>query len=234
MANTLFPVSDVWIGEANEHKMFPKAFAPFRYFKRVRKEGNGRFFGDWISWFPDKQKLTQFSTTPEEIVDPSIIGTGFTIEIENRLNAIEEQEYRRRVKALPLNELKRQRDLWRELAERSPLLSPNLMLQLVYAPTVILPEEIQERVLQTVLRSQPKGRPSLPEDEQNRLKRFAHGKFKAKLQELLRRDGCKRNETVPSEKVAKWVRQIKEEGYQTNENIIRARLSQMGYSMEKK
>jgi hypothetical protein len=67
-----------------------------------------------------------------------------------------------------------------------------------------------------------------------KLKRFGYGKFKEKLEQLLKRDGCRENKTVASTKIARWVREINAEGYQVKENTIRAKLSEMGYSSERR
>lgn len=67
----------------------------------------------------------------------------------------------------------------------------------------------------------------------NNLKKFHHGQLKKRLEQFLERDGCKQYETVPSTKIAKWAREIKSEGYQTNENTIRAKLSDMGFTTER-
>jgi hypothetical protein len=65
------------------------------------------------------------------------------------------------------------------------------------------------------------------------LKKFGYRELKEKLESLLKRDECNQNETVASTKIAKWVREITNDGYTTSENIIRAKLSDMGYTSER-
>ena len=69
--------------------------------------------------------------------------------------------------------------------------------------------------------------------DSNSLKKFQHGELKKELKSLIKRDECRKNETVSSKKIAKWVREITNEGYATSESIIRARLSDMGFTSEK-
>jgi hypothetical protein len=64
-------------------------------------------------------------------------------------------------------------------------------------------------------------------------KRFKHGELKKRLKSYLSRDECKENEKVESAKIAKWVREMTADGYYTSESIIRARLSDMGFTSEK-
>ena len=146
MTETLFPISDEWIKKAKERRLFDDTFAPFRYFTTVTKKENGDFVAPWISWFPERGILKRFHIEPEEIIDPLIVGDGFAPEIHNRLNAIEKEQYEKRIKSLSLAQLRKQRSLWRALDEKSPLMSPNGMVRLDYPPLLVLPEEIRERI----------------------------------------------------------------------------------------
>lgn len=148
--------ADNWIQRTKVANLLHNNFAPFRYCAVVTKQENGTFIATWWAWFPEGEELKQIRQIPEEITDSSITECGFGIEMERRLNAIEEARYRESVKSLSLPELKKQRDLWRNLSEKSPLMSPNLMVRLVYAPTVIIEEEIQERIVEVVTAEQSK------------------------------------------------------------------------------
>jgi hypothetical protein len=64
-------------------------------------------------------------------------------------------------------------------------------------------------------------------------KKFGYGALKQKVQLLVKRDGCKTGDTVPSTIIAKWRTEIEKEGYKTSDAAIRAALSQLGTTKER-
>ena len=64
-------------------------------------------------------------------------------------------------------------------------------------------------------------------------KRFGHGELKKKVSELAKRDGFKVGDTVHSTTIAKWVREIRAEGFKTNEKTIRSALSKIAITKER-
>ena len=64
-------------------------------------------------------------------------------------------------------------------------------------------------------------------------KAFGHGELKQKIQELAKRDGCKVGDTVASTTVAKWRKELENEGYKTSDGAIRATLSSLCLTKER-
>lgn len=73
-----------------------------------------------------------------------------------------------------------------------------------------------------------------PTPERGAQDRLRSRELKSRIIKLAERDGCKLHETVPSEKVQKWVRELARLGLRTNENSVRAILSRYGYATERK
>lgn len=136
-----------WIEKVRIAGLLSNNFVPFRYCRGVKEQERGVFLAVWDTWFQIGNELRQSERNFEPITDPEIIKIGFGINIEIRLNAIEEEEYKKRIKLLSLSELRNQLDLWKGLAKKSPLRSPNGMVVLQYAPVLLLPMEINERVV---------------------------------------------------------------------------------------
>lgn len=73
-----------------------------------------------------------------------------------------------------------------------------------------------------------------PMPERRAPDRLRRRELKSIILKLAERDGCKLHETVPSERVQKWVRELARLGLRTNENSVRAILSRYGYAVERK
>ena len=149
-----------WIERARAQGLCRGNFVPFRYCTGVKDPDKGTFIASWVSWFPVDGELKRFEQDPENITDPSVTASSWRIEIEDRLNSIEEQEYRERIKSLSLFHLRWQRDLWLALTQKSPLKTPNGLYDMPYPPTVILPKEIHEKMLDAEIRIQKSPKPS--------------------------------------------------------------------------
>lgn len=101
-----------------------------------------------------------------------------------------------------------------------------------YVPLAERREEIQ--VLESKLARLEKKRVALSgKQSQTSGKKFGHGELKAKVEALVKRDGFKVGDTVHSKTIAKWVREIRKEGFDTSEQSIRAALSKMEITKER-
>ncbi len=70
--------------------------------------------------------------------------------------------------------------------------------------------------------------------ESSGLRATGYGEFKTILDKLIRRDGIKENETVPSTKINAWIREYEKQGIKLVSSSIRKKLSDLGYSTERK
>jgi hypothetical protein len=65
-------------------------------------------------------------------------------------------------------------------------------------------------------------------------KRFGHGERQKKVLELAERDGFAVGDTVRSKRIAKWVRELRKEGFVVDEKTIRAALSKLEITKERR
>jgi hypothetical protein len=153
MAKLSSPLTDEWIEKFRRHGLFDDRFVPFKRITGVTdRRPEGDFLVEWTSWVPNKGKLCRLGPTKPETVDPLVVGSWFFVEIYEKLNILEEAKYRERVKLCTLSDLIWQRDLWRELNDREPLMSPNGMIRLQYAPLQILADAMVEKAIKMLAR----------------------------------------------------------------------------------
>lgn len=213
-----------WISRLRDAGLVAGDFVPFRYWDRISLDSNGIITGYWAAWFVDPGiKRLRKTGESAEIAGDDLAEYSDEPLFTNMLNRKEENDYRIRIEQLPIGSLQQQLDLWQELQDRAPMRTYNLNLVLIYPPIEYLKRLIQKKLVEQ----------ASPDRQVDKLKKFGHGELKKKIQSLIDRDECTQYETVSSSKVAKWVREIIAEGYQTTESTIRAKLSKMGYSTER-
>ncbi|HYQ86147.1 MAG TPA: hypothetical protein VES59_02785 [Bacteroidota bacterium] len=230
-------ISNAWIESAKTEGKFVGTFAPFRLFHSAFEGEQNSAAAYWISWFLDeKDRLQEFAGGPEQLTDKSIVGDEFSeFTILKTLNDFEVHLYEDRLKSISLKELNRQQEHWKILLKETPRLMRGFALRFEpeYTPVELIANEIQKRIVDQIEPEEIEANHNNKAEEYTPRKRFHHGELKNKLQKYITRDECKKHQTVPSARVAKWVREIREEGYETSENIIRAKLSRMGFTSEK-
>jgi hypothetical protein len=158
MIDTFYAYSEAWLKPFKDTGMFPPDFVPFRLHTKVEATRKGETFTYWITWFPtEKGELLQLSEKGEEVTDWLILGSidDSVSAIANRLNELEEQEYRKRIEELALPGLRKQQQMWNALQRKFPRTVANRGLFLTYPPLRLLSDEIQKQMLDSVLDSNP-------------------------------------------------------------------------------
>ena len=139
-----------WINIAQTLGLLTGDFAPFRVFDRIKDTTDGATLAEWHSWFVNEHgQLQKFSGEPENVGDWLILGVD-RIEGVARLTDREEIEYRKRLKPLSLNILRKQRGLWQDLHDRLPQRIAGLKIVLAYPPLAIIDAEIQEKMADSI------------------------------------------------------------------------------------
>ena len=214
-----------------------KGFVSIKLFYRV-SEIHGKFYAHSVSWHHNEEgKLEERHDPPVELSKEQYEREKFNeYNMASSLNQIEERSYSERLKGIPSRTIYRQLEQWQELKRKTPRILPGLFLRFTaeYRAIDLIDSEIKRRITQNLDSVEPQRRAPKSTKQEIPKKRFPYGKLTEKLQEFIRRDGCKPGETVPSAKIHMWVRELAKQGYKTSAGSIRAILTKLGYTIERR